>query len=68
MTMFKTRDRRDWEKFLRTASLETLSKERWAAIQRRREIKKKISDIQAEVDRRAAENPPERGQEVSING
>lgn len=66
MGLFDSKAKRDWEGFLRTASEEDLSKERW----RQRQIKNKARDamreIQAEVDRRTQENPPERGQVIHI--
>lgn len=56
-----TRKNRDWETFLATASEEDLAKARWEYTQQIRDAKRKKLEIQAEVDRRVAENPPDPG-------
>jgi hypothetical protein len=66
MGIFDSKTKKDWNHFLRTSSEEELSQERWRLTQQMRAAREKKLEIQAEVDRRLAENPPDRGQIVRV--
>lgn len=67
MRLWKTRDQREWERFLTLAEEDDLVEARNHWKEEKLKAINKMRDIQKEVDRRAAQNPPERGQEVRIN-
>lgn len=66
MRFFKTKDQKSWERFLRTASEEQLTEARNHYRSERIRANEKCREIQREVDKRIAENPPERGQVIRV--